>query len=254
LFFHFSAFAPFRFFMFHKFFDSLLTLAYPQACQVCENSVENSADGVACCLCWKKTNVFSGAETLCAKCGAFLQTKSANLQTFCRRCDGHFYDSARAVGIYEHALAASILHLKREPFVAGNLRNLFLSRFQNSDFQDAALIVPVPLSKKRFLERGFNQAAVLSKILAKQAGVKLDEHSLVRRIHTPMHRVGMDGKARAASVENAFEVKRRKFVEDAKVLLVDDVFTSGATVSNCAKVLKKSGAEKVYVFTLAKTL
>jgi predicted amidophosphoribosyltransferase len=64
----------------------------------------------------------------------------------------------------------------------------------------------------------------------------------------------MDGKARTASVENAFEVKRLKFIKGAKVLLVDDIFTSGATVSNCAKVLKKSGAEKVYVFTLAKTL
>lgn len=240
--------------MFHKIFDSLLTLAYPQTCQACENSVENSTDGVACRSCWEKTNVFSGAETLCAKCGAFLQTKSSDFQTFCRRCDGHFYDSARAVGVYEHALAVSVLHLKREPFVARNLRKLFFSRFQNSDFQDAALIVPVPLSKKRFLERGFNQAAVLSKILAKESGVKLDEYSLVRRIDTPMHRAGMDGKARAASVENAFEVKRPKFIEGAKILLVDDVFTSGATVSNCAQALKKSGAEKVYVFTLAKTL
>ncbi len=240
--------------MLHKIFDSLLTLAYPQTCGACENSVEDSADGVACSLCWKKTNIFSGAEILCAKCGAFLQAKSSNFQTFCHRCGGHFYDSARAVGIYEHALAASVLHLKREPFIARNLRKLFLLRFQNSDFQDATLIVPVPLSKKRFLERGFNQAAVLSRILAKQSGIKFDERSLVRRTHTPMHRVGMDGKARAASVENAFDVKRPKFIEGAKVLLIDDVFTSGATVSNCAKVLKKSGAEKVYVFTLAKTL
>jgi len=240
--------------MFSKIFDSLLTLAYPQACQICGNSVENLADGVACRFCWERTKIFTGAETLCAKCGAFLQAKASSFQTFCHRCDEHFYDSARAVGIYEDALASSVLHLKREPFVARNLRKLLLSRFQNSDYQDAALIVPVPLSKKRFLERGFNQAAVLSKILAKQSGVKLDEQSLVRRIHTPMHRVGMDSKARAASVENAFEMKRPKFVEGARVLLIDDVFTSGATVSNCAKVLKQSGAEKIYVFTLAKTL
>ena len=240
--------------MLGKIFDSMLTLAYPQVCQVCENSVENLADGVACHLCWKKTNVFSGAETLCVKCGAFLQAKPTGFQTFCHRCDEHFYDSAAAVGIYEHALAASVLHLKREPFVAKRLRQLFVSRFQNSDFQDAALVVPVPLSKKRFLERGFNQAAVLSKILAAQSDIKLDEQSLVRQIHTPMHRVGMDGKARAMSVENAFEVKRPKFIEGAKILLVDDVFTSGATVSNCAKVLKKNGAKTVYVFTLAKTL
>jgi hypothetical protein len=80
----------------------------------------------------------------------------------------------------------------------------------------------------------------LSKILAEQSNIKFDELSLVRRIHTPMHRAGMDGKARAASVENAFEVKRPKFIKGAKVLLVDDVFTSGATVSN----LRESSEEK----------
>lgn len=241
-------------FMFAKIFDPLLTLAYPQACQVCENSVENFSDGVACKLCWSQTNIFSGAETLCAKCGAFLQAKEIDFQTFCHRCDEHFYDAAITVGVYENALAASVLNLKRESFVAERLKNLFVSRFYASDFQDATLIVPVPLSKKRLLERGFNQAAALAKILAEKSRIKLDEQSLARIVHTPMHRVGMDNKARETSVKNAFEVLRPRFVKGEKVLLVDDVLTSGATASNCAKALKKSGAEKVYVFTLAKTL
>jgi ComF family protein len=241
-------------FMFNVILDSLLTLTYPQACQICENSVENSADGIACDPCWLKTNIFSGAETLCAKCSAFLQLQSSNFQTFCHRCDGHFYDAAAAAGIYEHALAASVINLKREPFVAKRLRKIFVERFQNSNFRAATLIVPVPLSKKRFLERGFNQAVVLSKILSKRFDIKFDGQSLVRKIHTPMHRAGMDGKARALSVENAFEVKRPMFIKGEKILLVDDIYTSGATVSNCAKVLKESGADEVYAFTLAKTL
>lgn len=240
--------------MLGQIYDSLLALAYPQACQICGNSVENSSDGIACDKCWSKTNIFSGAETLCAKCGAFLRSRSSDFQTFCHRCDEHFYDSAFAVGIYEHALAASVLHLKREPFVARRLRKLFLSRFQNSNFQDATLIVPVPLSRKRFIERGFNQAAVLSKILAGETRLKLDELSFIRKTDTPMHRAGMDTKARAMSVKNAFEIKRPKFVNGEKVLLIDDVFTSGATVSNCAKILKENGVSQVYVFTIARTL
>jgi ComF family protein len=244
--------------MFNVIFDSLLAVAYPQVCQICENSVENLADGIVCDPCWLKTNVFSGSETLCFKCGAFLQskssTKSLNPQTFCHRCDRHFYDSAAAVGIYEHALAASVIRLKREPFITKRLRKLFVERFQNSEFRAATLIVPVPLSKKRFLERGFNQAVILSMILSKQFDIRFDRQSLARKIHTPMHRAGMDGKARALSVENAFEVMRPSFIKDEKILLVDDIYTSGATVSNCAKVLKESGADKVYVFTLARTL
>lgn len=240
--------------MVRQIFNALLTLAYPQSCRVCENSVEKLSDGVACQTCWEKTEIFTGAETLCSKCGAFLQSKPSAFQTFCHRCDEHLYESAVAAGIYRHALAASVLHLKREPFVSKRLREIFTVRFFDTGLQDATLIVPVPLSKKRLLERGFNQAAVLSKILAEEAAVKLDEYSLVRKIHTPMHRVGMDGKARALSVDNAFAVTRPKLVAGEKILLVDDLYTSGATVSNCAKVLKENGAATVRVYTLARTL
>jgi len=240
--------------MIARLFDSLLTIAYPQACQICGNSVENSSDGIACQACWAKTKFFSGAETLCAKCGLLQRQQPTDSQTFCHRCDQDFFDFASAAGIYEKALAASVLHLKREPFVAGRLREIFLSRFYNSNFQNATLIVPVPLSKKRQLERGFNQAAVLSKILAQKTRLKLDEQSLVRRIDTPMHRAGMDVKARAMSVKNAFQVVRPNLLKGKKILLIDDVFTSGATVSSCAHTLKKNGADAVYVFTLARTL
>lgn len=240
--------------MFRKILDSMLAVAYPQACQSCGKSVEKAPDGVACEFCWQRTQIFSGAETLCAKCGAFLQTGAADFQTFCHRCDAHFYDAARAVGIYGHGLKASVLHLKREPFVAACLKKLLVSRFENSAFCAADLIVPVPLSNKRIAERGFNQAAVLARILAARTDLKIDENSLVRSVDTPMHRAGMDAKARASSVKNAFAVKRPKLIEGKKILLVDDVFTSGATVSNCAEILKKNGAHQVYVLTLAKTL
>ncbi len=240
--------------MLSKIRDALLTLAYPQACHICENSVENSSDGIACRPCWNKTQIFSGSETLCNKCGRFLQAKPTDFQTFCHRCDDHYYDSAIAVGIYEHALAASILNLKREPFVAKHLQKLFLSRFLCSDFHDSNLLIPVPLSKKRFLERGFNQATVLAEILSKQTSLPVDRQSLARTVHTPMHRAAMDTKAREISVKNAFQITRPNFIKGNNILLVDDVFTSGATVSNCAEVLKKNGASKVYVLTIARTV
>jgi competence protein ComFC len=240
--------------MFKTIYDSLLTLAYPQICQVCSNSVEMSADGVVCRKCWQKTRLFSGNETLCAKCSAFLQEKPSNFQTFCHACDAHFYDTARSVGLYENALAASILYLKREPYIAETLKNLFISAFENSPFQDSSVIIPVPLSKRRFLERGFNQAEVLAEILAKKTALKIDRQTLARKVHTPVHRAAMDRRARELTVENAFEVTRPKLVKGEKILLVDDVFTSGATTSTCAKALKKKGADKVYVLTIARAV
>lgn len=240
--------------MLQKVFDSLFALAYPQACHVCRRSVENFADGIACRDCWTKTRVFSGREIICRKCGAYLRDADEPVETFCRRCDEHHYDRARGVGIYEKALAASVLQLKREPFVARHLRNLFVAAFHNADFHDTDLLIPVPLSKKRRIERGFNQAEILAAILSKETKIATDEKSLARQIHTPLHRAAMDEKARAATVENAFEIKRREFVKDAAVLLIDDVFTSGATASICAKTLKQSGAKKVYVLTVARAI
>lgn len=238
--------------MLTKFFDSLLTLAYPQACGICQNSVENLSDGTVCRDCWRETRIFSGKETICYKCGKFLSEKETDFLAFCHQCDEHFYDRARAAGLYEKGLLASIIHLKHEPFVAGRLQKIFVSAFENLGFADATKIIPVPLSKKRFIERGFNQAAVLAKTLAGTVKIKLDEQSLARKIHTPMHRAGMDTKARQLTVKNAFEIKRRKMIEGEIIVLIDDIFTSGATASACAKVLKKSGAEKVYVFTVAR--
>ena len=238
--------------MLTKVFDCLLTTFYPQACQICGGSVEESEFGTACRGCWKKTRIFSGSETICHKCSRFLSDAESRVQTFCHQCDEHFYECARAVGLYENALQSSVLNLKREPFAAKKLRKIFISAFEMSDFQDATLIVPVPLSKKRFIERGFNQAGILAKILSDETRIKLDEQSLVRKIDTPAHRAGMDTKARELTVKNAFDVKRPNFVKGENVLLVDDVFTSGATVSACAKILKKNGADKIYVLTLAR--
>src|SRR5215207_908501 len=138
--------------MLQKIYDSLLTLAYPQVCHNCQESVEASRDGVACRKCWESSRIFSGNETLCAKCAAFLQEKPSNFQALCHQCDEHFYDAARSVGLYEKALAASVLNLKREPFVCPNLKNLFIAAFEKSSFQDSTVIIPVPLSKRRFLE------------------------------------------------------------------------------------------------------
>lgn len=240
--------------MLSKIYDSLLTLAYPQACHVCEQSVEIWSDGVVCQSCWEKTCLFSGAETLCFKCGRLLRTETTDFKTFCHQCDEQFYDAASAVGIYEFALSASVLNLKREPFIAQKLKKLFLARFQNCGFRDATKIIPVPLSKKRFLERGFNQAAFLAEILAKQSKIPLDNQTLARNVHTPTRRATMDAKARESTVKDAFEVKRPSFIKGENILLIDDVFTSGATVSNCAKTLKENGAGKVYVLTVARAV
>lgn len=234
--------------------DALLSILYPQTCSICRQSVESSADGVVCRDCWVKTKIFSDRDILCTKCGAFLQESNRPTETLCRGCDGHFYDFARAVGMYENALAATIINLKHVPSVATTMRLHFISSFTQYSLENIDLILPVPLSKKRRIERGFNQAAVLAKILSKQFNIPFDEYSLVRTIHTPMHRVAMDKKARELTVKNAFAVTRPNLIAGKNLLLIDDVVTSGSTASYCAKILKKNGASSVKVLTLARAV
>jgi ComF family protein len=234
--------------------DSLFALLYPQSCQNCNCATEHFAAGVACADCWAKTRIFNGKETLCHKCGAFLSEKESSFETFCRRCDEHHYDRAQAAGIYEYGLAASVIHLKTTPQLSKQARGIFLSAFHRSHFDDATRIIPVPLSRKRLLERGFNQAAILARVLAKDTGLIFDQETLLRNVHTQIHRAAMDKKARDLTVRNAFGTTRPDSVKGENILLVDDVFTSGATTSYCAKALKRSGAGKVYVFTLARAV
>ncbi|MBA3243058.1 MAG: ComF family protein [Acidobacteria bacterium] len=242
-------------------YDAALALLYPRACAVCGMaSVEARADSPACSACWGATRVFTDAETLCSKCGvpawsvvvAATATGEGPAEVRCRRCEEEEFTAARACGIYEGALRASVLNLKREPHVAARLARLMHETCLRAPFGAATRVVPVPLHPERERERGFNQASLLAGALSARSGITLDEWSLARVTHTEQHRAGMDARARRESVEAAFRVTSPRLVEGESILLVDDVFTTGATVSACAGALRAAGAREVFVITVAR--
>lgn len=237
-------------------YDASLALLYPQACAACgAESVEARADMPACAACWTGTRVFTGADTLCWKCGALAPAalpEGKRMEVRCRRCEAEEFTAARACGVYEGALRASVLSLKREPHVGARLARLLFETQQRAPLDAATRVVPVPLHPERERERGFNQAALLGRALAARTGLPLDEWSLVRATHTERHRAGMDARARRETVEDAFRVARPRLIEGERVLLVDDVFTTGATASACAHALRGAGATEVFVLTVAR--
>jgi ComF family protein len=238
-----------------SFYDAALALVYPQACAVCGESVESRHDGVACAQCWSATRLFNAADTLCWKCGALSQAAidpSKRTEIRCGRCDDEAFEVARACGLYKGALRASILELKRQPHVARRVRQLMFATQQCEPLNAVDLIVPVPLHPSREAERGFNQARMLAHELAKMSGLPLDDFSVVRRTYTERHRAGMDAKARRKSVADAFVVRHDDLIAGNRVLLIDDVFTTGATASACAGTLKECGAKAVFVLTIAR--
>ena len=230
--------------------DNLFSTLFPEKCQSCNSALSMPAFGNACADCWAETHVFDGTEPLCFKCGL---PETPEKRT-CRQCSGHEYDRAASLGIYSRALRAAVVGLKTQPHLSSNLRRLLAESFGRNGFADTTLIVPVPLSKQRKLERGFNQAEVIAESLVKAVGIPADSHSLIRTKDSPIHRAGMDEKARDISVKNSFKVVRPRLIEGHTVLLIDDVLTTGATASYCAKALKRSGAEKVNVLTVARAI
>lgn len=234
--------------------DSLLSLVYPQECRVCGHKVKSLDDGVACENCWAATKIFNGSEMLCSKCGAFSLDQPITGPATCHHCREHAYDRAFAVGVYEKAIATTIVRLKSEPVLSARVRRLVTETFRRVSALDVDTVVPLPLSKQRRLERGFNQAEVIATAVSDTIGAPVDSFSLQRHLHAPIHRAGMDRRARELSIQNAFAVTRPKLITGKRILLIDDVLTSGASASFCAKALKKHGAASVTVFTMARAV
>ena len=195
--------------------DALLAVLYPQSCRICGRSVEQRRFGVACEACWKT-------------------------QTF---------TDVGAIGWYEGALRETVLLLKRQPYLPQHVVELLVGSARSFS---VTRIVPVPLHEGRLKTRGFNQAAIIGREVSSALGVPLDEISLVRVSSSEKYRAGLDAKGRWDTVARAFAVRYPRLIEGEDVLLVDDVFTTGATVTACAGALNDAGAKSVSILTLAK--
>lgn len=238
-------------------YDLSLALMYPQACAACGAGAEDRRCAPVCRDCFRRSELFTTEDKLCWKCGTIGVGKVGGARPdrlMCRRCDEEPWTAARGAGVYTGALRACVLELKRHPHIGAEFIELMQGWQRTSPLDAATLVVPVPLHKRREQERGFNQARVLAEALAKRAKLPFDDASLVRKSYTEMHRAGMDAEARRASVADAFEVVRPRLIAGESILLVDDVWTTGATAAACARPLLEAGARDVFVLTLARAV
>jgi len=163
---------------------------------------------------------------------------------------------ARAVGYYEGPFREAIHRWKYEEksyltsFFGEKLTEGF-RRYWTPGSID--LLIPIPLHPKRLRERGFNQALLLVKELSLKTRIPYLKRLLRKGIFTPPQ-INLSGQERERGVRGSFYIQRDEAVEGKTILLIDDVYTTGATVNECAKVLLKAGAERVDVLTLAHTI
>jgi len=162
----------------------------------------------------------------------------------------------RAVVSYETIILHAIHQFKYGSNISiGALLASFMADFSfpDVDFTDYSLIIPVPLHIKRLRQRGFNQSLILAHALAKKWQIPVN-FSLLKRHKFTLTQTGLNKTERKQNIKGAFEVSNKKNIVGENVILVDDVYTTGATINECAKTLTKAGAQKVTVLTLARVL
>lgn len=222
-----------------------LNLLYPSVCPSCKKHSDNFEYSPICKNCWDKIEQYSGPS--CSVCANPLVSEYA---TICENCinDIPKFSKALSYGLYSGTLAEAINRMKFHSIkrLAKPLTRLLLAL----PIPEQDCILPVPLSKKGLISRGFNQSLLISKILSEEINIPLFINALIKTKDT-MPQIGLNAKQRMKNVKGAFAANSD--IKGLKLLLVDDVMTTGATARECAKTLIKAGAKEVVVITLARS-
>lgn len=222
----------------------------PPRCPGC--GAVTGADHDLCAGCWSQLRFL--APPWCAACHTpFTVDRGASAR--CAACIAAppVHRGVRAAVAYDDLSAAMILRLKYSGHYA--LATTLAQHMVRLLPGDAALLVPVPLHPRRLWGRGFNQAGEIARALGKTSGVPFDPHLLRRTRATPVLR-GLGGAARLAAVDRAFAIAPgcAAGAVDKAVVLIDDVYTSGATTAACSRVLLKAGAASVTILCWARVI
>lgn len=171
----------------------------------------------------------------------------------CRDHDALYYDTIRAAGIYQGVLREAIQAFKynRRSCLGTELGELMFNSYQQN-FPQVTIdfMVPVPLHKKQSHKRQYNQSEILAANLGKAAGIQVFPKTLAR-IKETRPQYTLTKQERAENIRNAFQVKKGDSLPGAKVLVIDDICTTGSTINECARVLKQAGAMEVHGLVLA---
>ncbi len=230
-----------------SFISSLLDLIYPPVCFSCGDKIPGHNLFFLCRGCLERISFIK--KPVCPVCG------NPGFASRCGRCAGarYYFSFARASCVYEGIVSECIKLFKYggNTYLAKTLGGLLergLEAFPEAG--DADIAVPVPLAARRRRERGFNQSAILAGEAGEFLGKPVSAGNLVKsRDSAPQ--VALAGSERAKNVRGVFELRNPDDFANKKVLLIDDVYTTGSTVNECARILLLGGASEVRVFTAA---
>jgi len=231
------------------FVDPVLALVFPTSCAACREPMDHPRSGPLCDGCW---GALPRHGCVCG-CGVPLLSAGAAVCGRCRRGLSPFARGA-SLGPYDGSLRVVIHELKyrgRRRAAAQLAHRLGGEPRVRDVLAGADVLVPVPLHPRRRRERGFNQAELLAAELGRRGAVSVSSGTLVRRTDTASQ-AGLTAARRRANVSGAFAVRHRSRVAGRVIVLVDDVYTTGATARACARALRAAGAAEVRLVTVAR--
>ena len=244
--------------VFREALDALASLVFPAPCRICETTLLTASRIPICPNCLASMRPFAGPA--CRHCGRPFTSGQAEsaAQPLCHLCrrDVYGFDLARSYAPYDSAVVRAITLLKYS--AVAPLGDWFGARLAElvagqPELFEADVVVPVPLHPTRLRERGYNQAELIARPLARRLGVPLRPLLLVRTKPRP-DKLKLSRKERWRIVRGAYGMREGSQVDKMRVLLVDDVFTTGATLDACARVLRKAGASRIVGVTVARVV
>lgn len=223
-----------------------LDLLFPNKCVICGKF------GSVCC-----SECFGSIEKImtstCPECGKI--SKNSDYCPACRRRVKASLQSIMIASSYHSPVVKELIHEFKYcgmTAISSVCGELIYSRIANIITVKDLVIVPVPLHKKRQNHRGFNQSELLARYLSKR--LNISGGNALERVVNTKNQVTLSRKERFLNLEDAFVCVDREFIEGKNVLLIDDVMTTGATLNECAKILKKAGAKKVFGAVIARNI
>ncbi len=224
--------------------NNFLNILFPETCPSCAGRSHDHSIAPFCSECWQSLAVYNGPK--CQRCSKPLVS---DVSILCGECiqDEPAFTYADIFSLYDGPLKKAINLLKYHGVkrLSKPLSNL-LSRIK---LPQVDTVIPIPLHQKRLRQREYNQSALIAYHVAKRLERPLVTDCLIKIKDTPPQ-VGLSSKNRRLNIKNAFEVRSNN-IKGGKILLIDDVVTTGATIRECSGVLKKAGVRSVYVIALA---
>jgi ComF family protein len=233
--------------------EFLLDLLFPKICRYCGDPFQKGLSNVLCRVCFERTQPYE--DPVCDHCGVSLPVDGFEgaVRIRCRDCkeETYFLDRVRAFGVYEGPLRIAHRAFKFEGMdrLRVDVAEQLLRSIPASFWEGVEVLVPVPLSPERERERGYNPAVLLAQELSNKTKIPID--LFLRKIRSTVPQMSLSREKRIHNPKGAYKsVSTRPF---SKVVLVDDVFTTGATLEECARAIKQTGVSWVGAVVFGRT-